>query len=344
MIVSLSHQDRLVFYFLEQQHNLSVSELAHLTNLREHIVRHTLRRLERFGYLRPEVAVDQARLGWLTTCMYFSLQSRNERAQSRFLETLVRSPRITWVAELGGAFQFEATLIVRGENEIGAFLEQLPQISQVSIAKRSIAIETRFTNFGLKYLVDSSVPSHEPCVVNETNERVSIKEIDHRILWSLCNTNYKTQSHLARTLGISTSTLEFRMKKLEEQGIIKRRRFIVDHSLHGAQCFYIFVSTNGSCPTFPHRLLDFCQKHPNVTVLIRSLGNYDYKLISFVQSAEDAATLAKALEQTFESDVSDINLVPRFRSHKHSSYPCHIDWTKQDLLFGEPAVQLRSVG
>lgn len=336
MTVSLSHQDRIVFYFLEQQHDHSVSELAALTNLREHIVRYTLRRLERFGYLRPEVAVDQAKLGWVTTCMYFSLQSRNEQAESRFLEALVRSPRITWVAEIGGAFQFEATLITRNEGEIASFLDQLPQVSQVSLAKRSMAIETRFANFGLKYLVDASAPSHEPCIVNDSDERVSIKEIDHRILWALCNTNYKTQAHLARTVGISSSTLEFRIKKLEQQGVIKRRRFVVDHSLHGAQCFYIFISSNGRSPTFPQRLLSFCQKHPNILVLIRSLGNYDYKLISFVQSAEDASALAKSLAQELDSDISDINMVPRFRAHKHSSYPCHIDWSKQDLLFEEP--------
>lgn len=333
MGIKLSTADRWILFFAEHQHDISVRELAAKLDVREHVVRHALKNLQTKGLLRPEIAVDQAKLGWMSACVHLSIQSRRPDDQSRLITTLVRSPRTTWLAEMGGLYQFETTILAKHEREILKFLDELSEITGLAFSKKSIAIETSFLNFGSKFLVNATEPAYVPVEANVSHEHVEIDELDQHILWTMCNTKYSSFAHIARTLGISNTTLEFRVTRLQNRGIIHRKTFVIDHAQYGAEFFYIFFNAQANTSNFRHRLTSFCRTHPNVSILIRALGAYDYQLIIPVENMGVAAGVAKALEHRFEGEISELMLVPRFRVHKHRSYPCHPDWLKQDVLF-----------
>jgi DNA-binding Lrp family transcriptional regulator len=333
-MVNLNLLQRKILFQIEADGNLSVAEIAKKLGEREHVIRNALTKMEQDGYFWRAVTVDHRRLGWSSICFNITLQSRDAKAHSSFISVLQASPRVTWVSEIGGEYQYEVTLLIREELEAVEFLNHLPQKAAISFAKKSSCIETIFSSFGSKYLIEGETLVQSPAIFNNTNEKVETDEVDHKILWSMCNLKYKNHEQVARATGMPTATFHYRLNKLLDLKIINEKVCLINHGLCGAQTYYIYLSLTGASKDIVTRMEKFCRQHPSVSHLIRSLGNYDYQLICQKLGTPNPSDLVRELDQEFSKDIVDVRVVPQFTIYKQKNFPFLEDWLKRDQLFG----------
>jgi DNA-binding Lrp family transcriptional regulator len=323
-----------ILFLLERQSDISVRELGELLGEREHVARHALLKLEQEEFFRREVIVNQVLLGWSSFCINLSLQSKGPSAHKLLVDTLKKSPRVTWIAETGGDFQYEITILGRNELEITAFLDELPKISKTSFLKKNAYIETSFFTFGSKYLLPESLAGElPPALTNNDPGRVEHDATDHLVLWTLCNGNHKNFKDAAQKAGIPLTTFDYRVKKLEKLGVIARKVCVIDQEKCGAHMHHVYISTSCANSLIGPKLVAFCQKHRNVFAMIRTLGIHDYQLICYMLHSDTTSALIRDLESSFAEELADYRVVPVLNIHKRISFPFPKDWNEIGRLF-----------
>ena len=132
------------------QADLPIHVIAQQLRLREHVVRRDLHHLLQTGLARRQAFIDVYRLGYVQYEICLSLGAQRAQRTSKFLHFLQASPRVAWIGQFSGAFQYIITVCVRTPHEIRDFMSELADQAGVALTDRQIAIRLSYTEFPLK--------------------------------------------------------------------------------------------------------------------------------------------------------------------------------------------------
>jgi hypothetical protein len=92
----------------------------------------------------------------------------------------------------------------------------------------------------------------------------------------------------------------------------------------GYQVFDIHVQTRGVSKAVKSAINAFADAEPSVYALLRTAGDWDFVLISAVQSAAQVEPLTNRLTEALGNDLVRVTAHPLMRQHKISFYPLEI--------------------
>lgn len=124
-------------------------------------------------------------------------------------------------------------------------------------------------------------------------KKVALSDVDIKILKALTSDARASSRQLSKQCGVSTSTVLSRLKKLEENGVIKGYTAIVDHEKIGYELTVVIELTVSK-----GRLLEVeneIAKLPNVCCVYDVTGLIDAIIIAKFKSREELSRFAKRL-------------------------------------------------
>lgn len=316
----ITDKDRAVLSAIQFRANATVAEIRKSCGLREHTVNYHLSRLKEAGIARPVALIDVYRLGFCEYEVYFSLAAEEKKAADRLLKHLSESPRVAWLAELGGGFQHAMTICAQTPREASDFLEGLAKRFGNIFFEKSIASIVSFSLFRKKYLGSSGKPPLEALTLGETPERVDIDETDRRIISTLFRSSYPSHRAMAQASGIARSTIEYRLKKLEEKGVILGYVYFINAAKIGMQAYKVLVYIKGLKEGVNASLYSFAMRHPNVVNFTRCLGSWDYEFTVEVQDPREMITFSRLLHDEFGGQLNSAQILPVFKQSQSANF------------------------
>ncbi len=114
-----------------------------------------------------------------------------------------------------------------------------------------------------------------------------LDEIDSRILSLLQQNSDRTTKSIANELGMTTTPIFERIKKLEKQGYIKKYVALLNHNKLGLkQTVFIGITLQGHTRSFLEKFVKQINNFPEVIECHRVSGNFDYLLKLVVEDIE----------------------------------------------------------
>lgn len=114
-----------------------------------------------------------------------------------------------------------------------------------------------------------------------------LDKIDTQILSILQNDSNRTTKSIASELGMTTSPIFERIKKLEKEGFIKKYVAVLDHKKIGLKLkVFIGITLQGHTRSFLEKFVKEINNFPEVVECHRVSGNYDYLLKLVVEDIE----------------------------------------------------------
>lgn len=115
--------------------------------------------------------------------------------------------------------------------------------------------------------------------MTEMKTNVSLDELDRKILAEMQEDATRPLDELARAVGSSRTPVWNRLKRLREDGVIRRQVAIVDPEAVGLDaCFFVFIRTAEHDAGWLQRFLEAVQNSPAVVEAHRLAGEVDYIL------------------------------------------------------------------
>lgn len=107
--------------------------------------------------------------------------------------------------------------------------------------------------------------------------------IDRDILMRLQSDARLSMTSLGKLIGLSQPAITERVKRLEEQGVIKRYSAIVSNEKVGKSTVAFILFRTTKCNNF----VDYCKETPQVVECHRISGEYNYLIKVVVESTKE---------------------------------------------------------
>lgn len=108
---------------------------------------------------------------------------------------------------------------------------------------------------------------------------MKLDRIDYKILWNLDYDARIPLSGLAKEVGISKQNLNYRMKRLLEEGIISGSMVVVDIDKLGYSTYRVFARYRGISAEREKKVVDYLKKDENVLWLASVSGAWDIEIV-----------------------------------------------------------------
>ncbi|MEI6097582.1 MAG: Lrp/AsnC family transcriptional regulator [Alphaproteobacteria bacterium] len=123
-----------------------------------------------------------------------------------------------------------------------------------------------------------------------------LDELDRRILGELQEDAEQSLDEIARRVGSSKTPVWNRIRRMRDQGVIKRQTAILDPEELGLEaCFFVLIRTSEHEVGWERRFLDVVRRRPEVLEAHRLAGDVDYILKVWVKNARAYDAFYQAL-------------------------------------------------
>jgi Lrp/AsnC family transcriptional regulator len=123
-----------------------------------------------------------------------------------------------------------------------------------------------------------------------------VDELDRKILGQLQEDAEQSLDEIARKVGSSKTPVWNRIRRMREQGVIKRQTAILDPEELGLEaCFFVLIRTSEHEAGWERRFLDVVRRRPEVLEAHRLAGDVDYILKVWVKNARAYDAFYQAL-------------------------------------------------
>jgi len=129
-----------------------------------------------------------------------------------------------------------------------------------------------------------------------------IDELDRKILAQLQEDAEQSLDEIARKVGSSKTPVWNRIRRMREQGVIKRQTAILDPEELGLEaCFFVLIRTSEHELGWEKRFLEVIKRRPEVLEAHRLAGDIDYILKVWVKNA-------RAYDAFYQALISEVKI------------------------------------
>lgn len=315
---TLSARQRKIVSLTQLRANASMEVLQELTGYPPHTIRRELVNLKKNRIIIKLPFIDIFKFGYLEAQLMFSVTTDRNQNDTRFLKYLSESWRVPWLATLGGEYQYGATICCSSHHDLVLFLDGLCDKLDVRFHKRIISSITYFKYFRKRYL-DPSEPLQDiewlGFDIRHTHQSDSLQadETDRLIVSELYRNSDRSHEAIANSVGLPRSTLEYRLRRLEDEKILLGFIYAVPPTAIGAATFKLLVSVQSLDADLEKGINEFCTEEVFITSLIRCMGSWDFECGIECFTPTDAFKVAQRLRSLLGSKLVDLQLIPVFQ-------------------------------
>jgi DNA-binding Lrp family transcriptional regulator len=288
--------------------NISAEALAKEIKVRPHIVRYHLNQLLKSGSLRRTVLMDQRKLGYTICTVLFNLSPQHQPSVLRFLQS---QRCVSWLTQNSGIREFEMALVVKSPADVIDFMTELAEKTGESLLDYMMAYEEDMYDWGFRIFLPQPAAS-KPLIFKRTNS-FEADELDTRILRTYREVEDTSAAALSRRMGTPESTLQHRLTKLRNAGVISEDLYLLIESFNPVPKGCIFLKLASRSKVAHQRVLSFCQAQRHVSSLLVSFGSWDYRLVVYGRDMQDMFEFEDALKATLHADLKEYHAAMRRR-------------------------------
>lgn len=305
--------------FLEAKKPASV--VASEIGMKPHTVRRTLGLLRSQGKISTYPFINVYAMGLVHYGVYFSVGSISRTKYNQLLTFLSESEQVSFLAELAGSYKVGITICAASLSEVLSFLGELTTKFGEVITEKSVAVRTRLSRFPLKIGPSRKVKHVRYLQWGVSDTLTSIDMIDHDILSALANRPALSNAETARALGLKPMTFDYRVRKLEERGIVTGYATYLNAAAAGFVAFYVLIFSRGPHQAFQKAIFRFAETNSSVAFMIENLGSWDFEMGIIVKNPTDVSSFLQELHEACGPHIMDTKVLHVLSYRKVTNYP-----------------------
>ncbi|MBU0635477.1 Lrp/AsnC family transcriptional regulator, partial [Candidatus Micrarchaeota archaeon] len=271
--MDLDKLDKQILFELDVNARVSNKELAKRCVTSEPVVAYRIKRLCAQGRIKYfYTMINGAKLGLLYFRIFVRLQNTSPEAESEIIETLRSSPFTTWVASVRGKYNLVVSVYAYNIEHFSKLYNALTKKFDKNILTKNICVVQEVGAFGRPFLVGKKSGMEISVIYGGVPQKIELAKTDASLLFKLSKNARASIIELSKATGINPETLRYRIKKLQQVGIIIGFRALPDlkqtgHSKHIIS-LYLFSTTSKRLK----ELTNFCAAHPNIIFSLSLIG------------------------------------------------------------------------
>ncbi|MFA5797204.1 MAG: Lrp/AsnC family transcriptional regulator [Candidatus Woesearchaeota archaeon] len=268
--------------------------LYRITNLNKNIIR---------GYY---ATLNLNALGFKRYGCLMQFSRVSVEKEEALIEDIAKHPFVTFVGPQIGKWNVAFDIHARDEIHLQSILKELKLLAGTHLDTFVITNPgTNYNYFPLKYLGLKKEGIIKKITIKKTT---TIDETDKKILHQLAQHARTEYTQLTKTTKLSANAVKYRIKNLEQSGIIQGYTISVDYNALGFQFYNLQLKIN---VLDDKTLLSYITNHPNILYYYKYIGqeNWDMDLGIIVKSIEELRKTIIDIKKDFGDILTIHNIV-----------------------------------
>lgn len=319
MIYNLDKKDRAILYQLDLNSRQSFNQIAKKVKLSREVVQYRVKQLEKKGIIRGyQTLIDVSRLGYINCRFFIKLQKDTPGEENEIIEYYKKHPRFWWVDSPDSFRDLGLAFWVNHIYEFFDIKEDLVKRFGKYIYELNLSIYSKFYIYKRTYLSEKT-KGDEPVKVMFFPEKADFDEKDIEILRLIAPDARMSAVEIYKKTGISISNINYRIKKMMENGIIKDFRVILDLQKIGYYWYKIEFQLDDL--NIKKGMFEYFQQHPNIIYAYETISDNDIEVEMEVRNYEEFRKILDEMRQLFGKYIKKYNHFIWYREHKFLFMP-----------------------
>jgi DNA-binding Lrp family transcriptional regulator len=244
----------------------------------------------------------------------------SENAQTRFIAALKKDMSVTWLAETGGRYEFMINILASDAAVVRQKLVEWSERYGVTLVTKNLCIRTERMRFCRGYF--GPPRSTAPLFHTRAGRgQQQLDTVDVAILTALAAASFESFRELALTCGVPIATFLRRVQRLKERRILLGFGYKLNLSVLHVEQFRLLIRMRQLTSSGHTSLIEFCGHHPNIKLLVVTVGSWDYEIEVDLYPNQSARVLARHIQTALRGAIDSIEICPIFQHLKYISFP-----------------------
>jgi DNA-binding Lrp family transcriptional regulator len=294
--MKLGEREQRILNIIQQSSNLSVADIAREVGAQHHTVRNILSLFQEELGLIQYTPINTCALGFTEYHVSIGLSGLTMSTVEKLLSRLQESDRVSLVIELAGRYQ--CGIWAMNQRQLGDILDGLlGELPGVTVS--GINVRQWFRGFGLFLGSPRSFAGYTLAPGSKTEV---IDELDHAILRELSARTNDCAASLARVTGKPLSTINYRLKQLQEKQIVLPAVYLLPLQKAGLTRGVFHLQTS-SGPAVREQLIRYCRETNHVVALAEVTGAWTFEVTAALSTAASPNTFIDSLARVLGSNL-----------------------------------------
>jgi len=295
-LIKLDKKDKRILYELDLNSRASYAELAKKLRTSKQFIRYRMERLEKLKIIKYYYTyIDYMKLGYTFLRVQIKLKNATEQKKKKLLDFVSRLDNIIGYNYIGGKWDLTMGFVVKDMNEFYSTWGEILEAQQNIIENYLLGFYIDYNLYSKAYLTNKE--NKLMVRIFRKTERVKHDNVDLKILNSILKNPRKSLLEISKEVGISTKSIQNKIKRLEKEKIIVGYNIFINFELLGLHFFKVEVKLNNYNKI--KELREYCHKHKNVVYCNKILSPNAIEIGMHISSAiELQHVISEIMEKT----------------------------------------------
>ncbi len=152
-------------------------------------------------------------------------------------------------------------------------------------------------------------------MINEDGIKLDSK--DKKILEQLQENCRQTIAEIAKKTKLPRDVVVYRIKKLEENKVIRQHHTSLDHQKLGYPLYvYVLFSLYNIKPELENKFVNYLKNHNQIIYVAKNSGKYDFTIGVCAKDYKEFDDIIREIRQKFADIIKDIESLPTVEEYK----------------------------
>lgn len=304
----IDNKDMKLIFELRKNCRQTYSNLAKSVGVSKQLIQYKINRLTELGILVNKIlAIDAGKIDYQNYGVY--LQWDDETIKDAFVNEVVKDKNIRYAADGRGEVDFIVSFYARNPVEFQQMWDKYVSKYGSSMRSHSIHASTELRNFEKSYLIGSIQLEEKEPFLGSTDKKIEIDDTDISILRTLNDDARASILSISKKCNLAPDTVKSRIKSMESSGLIQGYLWLFDLKALDVKLYEVLFSLKNMDVKTWNKLLSYCRTNPNITMIIRYIGEFDVSIIFEVKEDNIFDKEFHELRRTFSKNVHRFEII-----------------------------------
>ncbi|MBT7102545.1 AsnC family transcriptional regulator [archaeon] len=302
--IKLDKIDRKILTELDKNCRIPSTQLAKKVGKSRQAVDYRINQLVKRGIITGfQASINPHKMGYKLYKIYLNL--RNIPAEKeRLFKYLRTSGKVYWMGECSGSWDLIFGYFCKSDMEFFELKNELISKFNKILVEEEGQILVDVKQYPKMYFTNKT---EEPTMFAGEMEDNKIDELDSSIIKEVVNNARISLVDLSTKTKATIQTIQTRLKRLEQNGIIIQYRIGVDLNELGLELYKAIIKLDRYSKEDEQKFLDHLSRIPNIQYFIRNMWQLEPELI--VESYQEYYEILENLKKEFPNVIRTVDTV-----------------------------------
>ncbi len=318
--IHLDSKDKQILLELNLNARKSYKEISRAVRLSPDGTKYRIIRLQENNVLigsRTVVAFE--RLGLTSYHLLLSIHPSDKKTETEIIKFLENRIEVNAIVQYLGKWNFELAMRTRTAQEMDDFrrdlLHEFPDIQE----EQMVITLNIITGTALPKKIFSGIGTLQvQKIKNNVVTQYLLDDTDKKILTTISNDANMNISQIMQKTSLTRDQITYRIKKLQEDGIILDFKPVINYAALGYSMHAITLKFNNRDVRREKLLASYLQEHQNIIWAARTLGAFDIIIYILSKDTNEFHSTVTQLRTQFGDLIKNYEALIAYKVYKYT--------------------------